>query len=288
MPLNRRAFLQSTSALALPVLLARTGWSAENTPKIQLGLVTYNWAKDWNIPTLIKNCTEAGFAGVELRTEHAHGVELKLTAHERKEVRKRFADSPVAIVGLGSTCEYHSADPAVVQKNIEETKAFVDLAHDIGASGVKVRPNGFTKGVPEQTTLEQIGKSLRTVGEYADQFGQDIRLEVHGKGTQEPPNTKVILDVADHKRAVACWNCNPTDLKGLGFQKNFDLLKNRIRTVHIHDLTKDNYPWKELFQNLKTLPTSQVWTLIEDNDTSGDLVARMKDNRKAWDELMKS
>src|SRR3982751_1434827 len=76
------------------------------------------------------------------------------------EVRKRFEDSPVRIGGLGTTCEFHSPDQAVVRKNIDETKEWVKLAKDLGSPSVKVRPNGLVKEVLEEKTLEQIGKSL--------------------------------------------------------------------------------------------------------------------------------
>src|SRR5438105_14211672 len=102
---------------------------------MQLGLVTYNWAKDWDLPTIIKNLQVAGWKGVELRSTHAHGVEPTLSESERKDVAKRFADSGIVLVGLGSACEYHSPDPAVLKKNIEETKAFIHLAHDCGGTG---------------------------------------------------------------------------------------------------------------------------------------------------------
>ncbi len=87
---------------------------------MQLGLVTYQWGADWDLPTLIANCQKTGFAGVELRTTHKHGVEPSLDEAARKEVAKRFADSGVELVGLGTTCEFHSPDPAVLRKNIEE------------------------------------------------------------------------------------------------------------------------------------------------------------------------
>src|SRR5262249_45270433 len=102
----------------------------ENT--MRLGIVTYMWGTEWDLPTLIKNCAETGFEGVELRTTHKHGVEVTLSPDQRKEVRRRFDDSPVRFVGPGSACEFHSPDPAVVRKNIEETKKFVVLSHDIG------------------------------------------------------------------------------------------------------------------------------------------------------------
>ena len=83
---------------------------------MKLGLVTYNMAKDWDIPTIINNCTETGFEGVELRTTHAHKVEVSLSQTERSEVAKMFADSAVELAGLGSAFDYHSPDIDVVRQ----------------------------------------------------------------------------------------------------------------------------------------------------------------------------
>ncbi|NJN00374.1 MAG: hypothetical protein HC793_01515, partial [Aquincola sp.] len=71
----------------------------------------------------------------------------------------------------------------------------------------------------EGKTLEQIGRSLNEVAEYAAGFGIAIRLEVHGPGTSLLPNVKKIMDVADNPGVVVCWNCNPTDMDGDGFVK---------------------------------------------------------------------
>ena len=112
----------------------------------QLGIVTYNIAKDWDLPTILTRLEKLGYEGVELRTTHAHKVEVNLSKPERDEVRKRFEDSPVELAGLGSAFEYQAADPAVVRKNIDGTKEYVRLAHDVGSPGVKVRPNGVPQG----------------------------------------------------------------------------------------------------------------------------------------------
>jgi hypothetical protein len=45
-----------------------------------------------------------------------------------------------------------------------ECKRFIELAHDIGALGVKVRPNGIPKEVPEAQTIAPIGAALRECG----------------------------------------------------------------------------------------------------------------------------
>jgi len=261
--LRRRSFLKAAGLglgawglLRRPLAAADAPPSASvlsKPPALRLGLVTYNLAKDWDLATIIRNCEAAQFAGVELRTTHAHGVEVSLTKAQRNDVKKRFGDSKVELVGLGSAFDYHTPDQTRLRHDIEASKEYILLAHDVGAAGVKVRPNALPKEVPQQKTLEQIGRALRELGEFGAGYGQQIRLEVHGTATSLLPNIKTILDVADHKNVGACWNSNQTDLEGDGFDHNFDLVRERIFTVHLRDLYLDEYPWRRLLTRLKEI-----------------------------------
>jgi sugar phosphate isomerase/epimerase len=218
---------------------------------MKLGLVTYNIAAAWDLETILRVCTEVGLAGVELRTTHAHGVETALSPAQRREVARRFADSPVCLVGLGSAFEYHTADPAEVRRQVEGTKAYVRLAADVGAGGVKVRPNGLPGGVPVAQTLEQIGRALNEVAEDAAALGIEVRMEVHGRETCLPQHLAAIMAAAPHPNAKVCWNSNPTDLDADGrLEPNFRLLGPRIGLVHINRL-HCGYPYAELFRLLK-------------------------------------
>jgi sugar phosphate isomerase/epimerase len=255
---TRRNFLRTAGIGLGTIGLAGQGVLAAEKPsasfarpsKLRLGTVTYNLAKDWDITTIIRNCEEAKFEGVELRTTHAHGVEVTLSKAQREEVKKRFQDSKVELMGLGSAFDYHTPDQTKLRKDIEATKEYIVLAHDVGATGVKVRPNGLPKEVPDGKTLEQIGKSLRELGEFADGYGQQIRLEVHGTATSLLPNIKKIMDAADHKNAGVCWNSNQTDLDGEGFDHNFNLVKEKIFSVHMRDLFLEEYPFRRLLTRL--------------------------------------
>ena len=255
---TRRDFLRA-AGLGLGALGfgSETVLAAEKAPasfaqpsKIRLGLVTYNLAKDWDIPTIIRNCEEAKFEGVELRTTHAHGVEVTLSKSQRDEVKRRFSASNVELMGLGSAFDYHTPDQEKLRKDIAATKEYIALAHDVGARGVKVRPNAFPAGVPTEKTLEQIGKSLRELGEFGDGYGVQIRLEVHGAETSLLPNIKRIMDAANHRNVGVCWNSNQTDLAGEGFDRNFNLVKGKIFTVHMRDLYLDEYPFRKLLTGL--------------------------------------
>ena len=249
---NRRHFLNASAlglgALTLRGLLSHRALAADKPsfvvgrPTMRLGLVTYNLAADWDISTIIRNCEAARFEGVELRTTHGHKVEVNLSKDERSEVKKRFNDSEVQLMGLGSTFDYHTPDQAKLRQDLEATKDYILLARDVGATGVKVRPNALPKEVPIEKTLAQIGRALSEVGDFARDQGLVIRLEVHGPGTAFPPHIKTILEAANHPSVGACWNSNATDLDGEGWDHNFDLLKDKIFSVHMADLFAEDIP----------------------------------------------
>ena len=220
---------------------------------MRLGTVTYNIAADWDLKTILAKCTELGYEGVELRTTHAHHLEIGLTKKERRSVKVRFDDSPLTLVGLGSTFEFHSPDADELRMHIEGAKECILLAEDVGAEGVKVRPNAFPDGVARDKTIEQIGVSLDEIGTFAHDHGRRIRLEVHGPGTSHPPYIAQMLDIADNANVYACWNCNQTDKDDSGsIDAHFEMLKDRIDLVHMHELYED-YPYEALFRMLRSM-----------------------------------
>ncbi len=295
-PLDRRQFLTS-SALAgtalsptlLPHLSPQALAKTRVTPgsAMRLGLVTYLWAKDWDLPTIIKNCEKSKVLGIELRTTHKHGVEPSLNKTQRKEVKKRFADSPVECLGPGSNERYDNPNPTVLKKAIEKTKAFIKLSHDIGATGVKVKPDRFHKGVDKNKTIEQIGKSLKTLAEFGQGFGQEIRLEVHGQCSHLPTIHK-IMQVADHPNAKVCWNSNNQDLQGKGLEYNFNLVKKYFgATAHIRELNIGKYPYQKLI-NLFVKMDYPGWILLEARTKPKDPIAALIEQRQIFHKMIKN
>lgn len=93
--MHRRQFL--SSAVLLPAVAS--GRPAQPVPRpaaggLKLGLVTYNIAKDWDIPTLIARLGETGFEAVELRTTHKHTFPLLRDRIGQVHMRDLFDDYP--------------------------------------------------------------------------------------------------------------------------------------------------------------------------------------------------
>jgi sugar phosphate isomerase/epimerase len=294
--MDRRGFLRSScgvtayavsSSLALPGI-CRANENVTSAPtKMRFGLVTYMWGADWDLPTLIANCQKAHAEGVELRTEHAHKVEPDISTARRKEVKQMFADSPVTLVGLGTNQDFHHVDQAKLRGSIDRAKEFIKLGHDVGGSGVKVKPNDLPKEVPQEKTIAQIGKALNELGAFGEEFGQQIRLEVHG-GCAHLPTIAAIMKMADHPNVAVCWNSNAQDLQDGGLEENFRLVQSRLgATMHVHNLGGKEYPYPRLFKLLKDAHY-KGWILIEASDKPADRVAALAKEREAFERLVQS
>jgi sugar phosphate isomerase/epimerase len=284
---GRRDFLKNlaltTGVMMLPTSQLVFGKSKKE--EMKLGFVTYLWGKDWDQDTLIRNLTASKILGVELRVDHAHKVSPLLTKEERILVKKKFQDSPVAIVGMGTNQQYDYVEPEQLSKSIEETKKFMILSHEIGGTGVKVKPNQFRAGVSHEKTIEQIGKALNEIAVFGANLGQQLRLEVHGNETQELYNIKSIMDVATHPNATVCWNCNSQDLNGGGLEVNFDMVKARFGDIcHVRELNDTTYPYQDLM-NLFVKNKYHGWVLLECRTNPEDKVKALIEQRDIFEKM---
>lgn len=288
---DRRDFLKQTllaGALlgTAPHPLYQACSAAARGARMRIGLVTYLWGQDWDLPTLLANCAKTSILGVELRTQHAHGVEVELSPDQRREVKKRFADSPVTLVGMGCNWDFHHTDADRLRSNIEGAQAYAKLSHDCGGSGVKVKPNTLPPDVPVARTCEQIGKSLDEVGRYAAQYQQAVRVEVHGRKTSELPIIKQIFDHVTEPNVGVCWNSNDEDLKGQGLDYNFNLVKDRFgETVHVRELNLGDYPYQQLI-DLFVKEDYSGWILLEARSKPADRIAALREQKQVFDRMV--
>ena len=280
MPTLDRRDLLALAAAAVPASFLSSHVRAAGTnrdirSRMAFGLVTYQWGNDWDLPTLIMNCEVARVFGVELRTNPR--------PRRRADARPKAAPRSSATLcgeppGASRTWQRRAIrinpNPTVLKSAVAKVKEFVRLSHDVGGTGVKVKPDRFHPGVPPEQTIEQIGKSLNEVADYGAGYGQQVRLEVHGK-CAELSTIKAIMDIADHENAVVCWNSNPQDLADEGLESNFNLVCNRFgRTCHVHPLDDPQYPYQQLLQ-LLIASEYDGWVMLESGDRPADRQAAL-------------
>lgn len=283
--LNRSAAATVASVLGLQITRAQA--LRPEGDNINFGLCTYMWGAEWDIATIIANLKQLGIKGVELRVDHAHKVSPDLTPDQRAAVRRTFEEAEITLIGMGTNAEFDSPDAAKLKANLELAKQYIKLSHDIGGSGVKVKPNALHEkdDVPVQKTLEQIGRALAELGDYSIGFGQEIRLEVHG-GITNLAHIKTIMEVAAADNVRVCWNSNPADLEGEGIEKNFSLIKDHIgHTTHIHELDSVKYPYEKLARLLVDADYDG-WVLMEASSKPADKAQALGEQKALWDKML--
>lgn len=289
---SRRDFLRQTvcAALGAGALATQGPWCLAQEPavkkaRLRFGFTTYTWGKDWDIPVLIANLTKAEVYGAELRTSsgYAHGVELTLTDPQRREVRQRFADSPITLVGLASGERMDWPEPDKLREAIENSKAFVKLSHDIGGSGVRVFPNQFHPNVPRDQTIAQIARALNQIGQFAADYGQEVRLEAHGNAGE----LTTIADIMDQVTQPSVRVKLNSDLRDAAeFEQRFARVKDRLgRTLHLHNLKDSKFPYALQTRLLMSIGWDG-WALLEVSDAVEDRVAALIEQRQLWERLI--
>lgn len=287
--LTRRVFIRRglISGAGIIALGSNPACFAAKDERMRFGLVTYLWGRNLDLPSLIDVCSKAGCKGIELRTQHAHNVEINLTKAQRLEVKKRFDDTPVRCVGYGSNFEYHSPDQKVVLENIQQTKEYIKLCYDIGATGIKVKPNYLPPEVPREKTIAQIAASLNEIGKFGQDYNQLVRVEVHGNITQELPVMKAIFDQVTEKNVKICWNCNEQDLLPPGLEGNFNMVKKWFGdTIHVRELNAGDYPYQQLFDLLNGMKYDG-WILLEGRTEPADIIEAMKGQIAVFNGMVK-
>jgi len=285
--LTRRRFFTHAVQAGAGLATWRSGAAApgKRVSKMRFGFTSYQWGSDWDIPTMIANCSKAEAFGVELRTSsnYAHGVEPSLSPPQRRDVKKRFADSPVALIGIASAERFDWPDPAKLSAAIESAKAHVKLSQDVGSRGVRVFPNDFHKEVPPEKTIEQISRALNIVGKYAADYGQMIRLENHGTAGRLVTLRK-IMDGVDQPNVRIKLNGDPRD--GDDFAGNFQAVKGLLGdTLHMHELNRGTFPY-QLQTDLLIDAGWEGWCLVEASAKVADRLQALLEQYEIWKGLV--
>lgn len=285
--ITRRQLLARSLQAGAGLMMSRSAPAApgNRVSKMRFGLMTYQWGIDWDIPTLIANCTKTKAFGVELRTSahYAHGVEITLSDAQRREVKKQFADSPIQVVGLASAERFDNPDPDRLAKAIEITIAHIKLSQDVGGHGVRVVPNDYHPDIPKEKTIEQIQKALNTVGKAASGYGQRIRVENHGSAGDLVSLYQIMQGVNQSNVRV---KLNGESIDGPDFADRFAKIKPYLDdTLHFHELNRGNFPY-QLQSDLLIDAGWDGWWLLEASSKPPDRVQAMLEERSMWEDIV--
>jgi sugar phosphate isomerase/epimerase len=193
----------------------------------------------WTLDETLSAAKRYGYDGVELRIDsnHRHGVELSSAAAQRAAAKQKAHDSGIAICCIATGCSF--ADPTTATQSVEQAKAAIDQAAEVGAGVIRVFGGRIPADVSRERATESIVESLRALGAKAEARGVDVAIETHDDWC-DPQHVVAILRQVNHPRIGANWDYQHTArVAKVSAEDAFATLKPYIKHVHFHDGTMD-------------------------------------------------
>lgn len=233
---SRRKFLKQSALVMAGAATGFSGWMARKSPKLAFSTLG---CPDWNFDKIMDFAVLQGYSGLEIR-----GIlrEMDLpkaapfaTAEARQETLRKMRDHGLSFINLGSSSTLHFPEGAERQKQIEDGKRFIDLAHELNCPFIRVFPNNFIKGQEKSATLELIAKGLDTLGAHAKGSKVEVLMETHGDLVQVQDLLAVMQQVSDPRTGLIWDISNMWTVTKVAPAEVYPQLKKYIRHTHIKD-----------------------------------------------------
>jgi len=177
-----------------------------------------------------------GYDGVEPRAqaEHKHGVEVAASAEQRAAIRQKAADAGVAIACLATSCSYTANDPAKLRAMMDDSRALIALAHDIGAPCMRVFGGAIPDGMSREDATKQVADCLAELGDPAREAGVTLCVETHDSWCDARLLARVI-ERASHPNVMVNWDIMHPLRAGMTMDEAFKAIGPYVRHCHFHD-----------------------------------------------------
>jgi sugar phosphate isomerase/epimerase len=239
-PYSRREFLKTSSMASLALLVSRPGFTKNYVPKLSFSTLG---CPDWNLDQIIYFAKENKYQGVEIR-----GIQRQLDLLKTNDFKddtnikaslQKFSKNSLKVVDLGSSANMHFKDPEQKQKNLDETKNFIRLAHQLECPYLRVFPEKFPAELSKQQAIEVISGNLHDAAVYAQNYGVTVLMETHGDVVHSDDILN-IMQQTNHPNAGLVWDViNMWRLVKEPVADVYLKIKKYIRHVHVKDAGSD-------------------------------------------------
>jgi len=237
MPASRRTFLVTlASGLAAPAVLR----GQAKSPRLPMAFSTLG-CPDWSFKTILETADRLGYTGLELRGI-AGEMDLtkvpELTGSRLEGTKKDLAALGIVITDLGASARMHEKEKAERDKQLDEGRRFIDLAHALSVPYVRMFGDKLPPDESKATVLKRIIEGFQEMAAHAKAAGVTVLIESHGDFTHSP-DLQTILDGVGSDSFKLLWDAHHTFVAGN--ETPADTWK-RLGTYVRHTHLKDSVP----------------------------------------------
>src|SRR5918993_6073057 len=266
---TRREFLLASGIL---MTAAAAGFGFETRKEPLLSFSTLG-CPDWSFDQIMEFAVKHGYKGLEIRGLQREMDLPKCKEFKTKESRaltmKRMKQHGLQFVGLGSSANLHLSVSAAREKNLDEGKRFIDLAHEIDCPYIRVFPNNFPGDQDKAATMELMSKGLLELAQHANKSKVTVLMETHGDLVKMAEIKQVMEGVA-HPHAGLVWDIsNMWTVTKEPPAEVYNHLKEYIRHTHIKDaqLVDGKLAYRLLGKG--EVPISEAIEVLDKNNYKG-------------------
>jgi sugar phosphate isomerase/epimerase len=266
---NRRQFLQKMAVMGAVLALPDTG-NKNNQPRLSFSTLG---CPDWNFEQIVEFAASHAYQGIELR-----GIQRQMdltqcsvfnTASARKSSLSLMAAKGLQFVNLGSSATLHFAEGPERQKQLEEGKRFIDLAHTLKCPFIRVFPNSFIKEQTKQQTMDLIAKGLMELGDYSRGSGVEVLMETHGDFVHTD-DLETLMLMVPHAQVGLTWDfTNMWTITKESPTAMYKRLRKFIRHTHVKDAKLDGDKIQYSFLGKGEVPVAEALHALRNDDYKG-------------------
>jgi sugar phosphate isomerase/epimerase len=232
--LARRAFLTSlASAVAAPAILR----ASPRAKRFPIAFSTLGCPR-WGWKSILESADRLGYAGLELRGI-AGEMDLskvpELQGTRLSGTKGDLAALGLVITDLGASARMHEKDKAVRDRQLDEGRRFIDLAHALGVPYVRMFGDKLPPDEPRDEVMKRVVEGFQQMAALARAARVTVLIESHGDFTRSA-DLEAIFAGVDSEAFALLWDAHHTFVSG---QEAPDVtwkrLGSRVRHTHLKD-----------------------------------------------------
>jgi sugar phosphate isomerase/epimerase len=232
--LARRRFLASLAAGAAAPAIVR---AQQRPPRFPIAFSTLG-CPQWSFKAILESATANGYVGLELRgiTGEMDLTRVpELSGARLAETKQELASRGLVVTDLGSSAEMHEKDPVAREKQLDEGRRFIDLAHAMGVPYVRMFGNNLPPDEPREEVLKRIVDGFQQMSGQAHAAGVTVLIESHGDFTHSADLETILTRVGSPAFALL-WDAHHTFVSAKEPpEETWSRLGRYVRHTHLKD-----------------------------------------------------
>ncbi len=202
----RRGFLTALGAgVAAPALLR----AQARSKRYPIAFSTLG-CPAWSFKTILETADRLGYAALELRGI-AGEMDLpkvpELSGTRLAATKKDLAALGIVVSDLGASSRMHEKDPGIREKQLDEGRRFIDLAHAMEVKYVRIFGDKIPADEAKADVIERVVEGCQQLAVHAKPAGVTVLIESHGDFTRSSDLDEILKRVGSPHFALL-WDAH--------------------------------------------------------------------------------